>query len=63
MDAIRNEISTGQATPGRMHLQKGREYVTALRNWLNRNPGASAGDRSVAQRLLQDLQNALAGKP
>jgi hypothetical protein len=63
MDAIRNEISTGRATSGKMHLQKGREYANALRNWLARNPNATAGDRSVAQQLLQDLQNALAGKP
>ena len=46
-----------------MHLQKGREYVNALSNWLSRNPNASADDRTVAHRLLQDLQDALAGRP
>jgi hypothetical protein len=61
MDAIRHELATGQATSGRMHLQKGREYVNALTNWLRRNPNASAGDRSAAQQLLDDLTNALAG--
>lgn len=61
MDAIRHELATGQATSGRMHLQKGREYVNALTNWLRRNPNASAGDRNVAQQLLDDLTNALAG--
>jgi hypothetical protein len=63
MDAIRNEISTARASSGKMHLQKGRDYVNALRNWLIRNPNASADDRTVARRLLQDLQDALAGRP
>jgi hypothetical protein len=63
MDAIRNELSTGQATSGKMHLQKGREYAAALRNWLSRNPNASTSDRTVAQQLLEQLQNALAGNP
>ncbi len=63
MDAIRNELSTGQQTAGKMHIMKGQEYSNALTKWLSRNPNASAADRTVAQDLLQDLQDALAGKP
>ena len=63
MDAIRNELATGTQTAGKMHITKGRESVTALKNWLTRNPTASPGDRSVAQRLLNELLDALAGKP
>ena len=62
--AIRNQLATGTQTAGKMHIHtKGRESVTALKNWLTRNPNASAGDRSVAQRLLNELVDALAGKP
>lgn len=53
----------GRASSGKMHLQKGHEYVNALRVRLTRNPNASADDRTVAQRLLQDRQDALAGGP
>ena len=63
MDAIRNEVASGSRTAGKMHLQKGREYVKALTKWLAQNPNASAGDRGVAQNMLDDLNAALAGKP
>jgi hypothetical protein len=58
-DAIRGELRTGQPTGGRMHLQKGRESVRALENWLRRNPNASSADRGVARQLLDDLRKAL----
>jgi hypothetical protein len=58
-DAIRNEISTGLATGGRFHSQKGTEYIRALQNWLAKNPNASHYDRMVAESLKNDLLNAL----
>lgn len=58
-DAIRNEISTGQLTHGTGHIQKGRETVNGLQNWLKKNPGASASDVAAAQQELQNLLNAL----
>jgi len=61
-DAIRQEMATGEAVGGRFHTQKGTEYVKALENWLTKNAGASAADRSAAQSILEDLRNALAGK-
>ena len=60
-DAIRNEIRTGQPTGKKFHSGPGEQYVTGLRNWLANNPNASASDRAIAQRTLDDLVNALAG--
>jgi RHS repeat-associated protein len=61
-DAIRYEMATGLPTEGKFHTQKGTEGVSALQNWLRRNPGASAADRQAAQDVLDDLRNALAGR-
>lgn len=61
-DAIRRELATQTPTAGRMHIQKGHQYVRALRNWLRKNPEASPQDRQVAQELLDDLNDALKGK-
>ncbi|MBU1358851.1 MAG: hypothetical protein KKC79_15370 [Gammaproteobacteria bacterium] len=58
-DAIRNELSTGLATGGRFHSQKGAEYIRALDNWLAKNPDASHYDRMTAESLRNDLSNAL----
>jgi hypothetical protein len=62
MDAIRSELATGGVTEGINHWKtKGPEYVTALSNWLARNPSASAADRHVGEVMLQDLIAALSG--
>lgn len=61
-DAIRNELSTGQATYGKFHIQKGQEYSKGLENWLRNNPNASENDKKAAELILQDLNNALGGK-
>jgi len=60
-DAIRYELATGEKTAGRRHVIKGRESVRALRSWLRRNPNAAPADRSAAQDMLTDLQQALGG--
>ncbi|HET9059436.1 MAG TPA: hypothetical protein VFN61_05905 [Acidimicrobiales bacterium] len=64
-DAIREEHKTGGATKGVNHDEKGRQYVTALTNWLekagpNGGKGASQEDRAAAQSLIDDLEDALA---
>jgi RHS repeat-associated protein len=61
-DAVREELRTGRPVGGTFHSQKAREYITALENWLRRNPTASHYDRMVAQSLRDDLASALAGK-
>ncbi|WP_206426994.1 hypothetical protein [Burkholderia gladioli] len=61
-DAVRYENQTGSAVGGVYHSQKAQDYSTALQRWLDGNPGASFSDRSAAQNVLRDLQNALKGK-
>jgi len=55
-------MATGNPVGGVFHTQKAIDYSTALQNWLDANPGASFSDRSAAQNILRDLQNALSGK-
>ncbi len=62
MDAIRHELATGGAVHGRRHLEKGQIYANGLRNFLRRNPNASAHDRRVAQSLYDELQGAIGGR-
>lgn len=47
--------------PRVMVTDKLRSY-SAARNWLDANPNASFSDRSAAQNVLRDLQNALNGR-
>ncbi len=61
-DAVRYEIQTGEPVGGVFHTQKAQDYSIALQKWLDANPNASFGDRSAAQNVLRDLQNALKGK-
>jgi hypothetical protein len=61
-DAIRNELKTGLLTEGKSHSQKGREYINALNNWLKNNANASDADRNIAEKLKQDLLDALDSK-
>ena len=62
-DAVRNERITGKPTQGIWHATKANEYSKGLRNWLQKNPSASARDRMVAQSLLDDLEDALRTTP
>jgi hypothetical protein len=62
MDAIRNEIRTGRPTGGCFHTTKGKETLRGLQNWLRRNPAASGADRSVAENLIRQLDDALGGR-
>ena len=59
MDAIRNERRTGRPTGGKFHAVKGRESRRGLQNWLRRNPDAPEADRVAAERLIDDLNDAL----
>jgi hypothetical protein len=58
-DAVRNERATGESTAGRFHTRKANNTVRFLRNWLRKNPNASASDREVAQREYDNLLDAL----
>ncbi|WP_231586594.1 two-partner secretion domain-containing protein [Cupriavidus basilensis] len=61
-DAVRYETQTGSPIGGVFHTQKAQDYSIALQKWLDSSPNASFGDRSAAQNVLRDLQNALGGK-
>jgi len=61
-DAVRFENQTGNPVGGVFHSQKAEDYSIALQRWLDSNPSASFGDRSAAQNVLRDLQNALKGR-
>lgn len=61
-DAIRHEQKTGKAVGGRFHFQKGELYQRALSNWLALSDGASTADIDAAQKLLQDLNDAMGDK-
>ncbi|AZG15417.1 type IV secretion protein Rhs [Cupriavidus pauculus] len=61
-DAVRYEAHTGNPVGGVFHTQKAQDYSVALQKWLDSNPNAPFNDRSAAQNVLRDLQNALKGK-
>ena len=61
MDAVRSELSTGMPTHGKFHLQKAKDYANALKRILRRND-VSASDKIIANGLLDDILNAIAGK-
>lgn len=61
-DAVRNELLTGQPTSGTFHIEKGENYIRALENWLNKNPGASKQDRMVGESLLLELKEAFGSR-
>ena len=61
MDAIRSELATGKPTGGKYHSQKGQESIQGLRNLLDKGV-LSAEDAYIAQKLIEDLTNALAGR-
>ena len=58
-DAIREELATGNPVGGRSHIQKGRERLRQIERILQRNPDHP--DRTLLERLRDDLRNALEG--
>ena len=58
-DAIRYEKITGEKVYGKSHLNKGSEYLTALKNWLKNNPEATKSDIDAANLILEDLESAI----
>ncbi|MGI8716896.1 MAG: hypothetical protein ACR2JN_03605, partial [Lapillicoccus sp.] len=62
MDAIREELRTGRPVHGKGHIRKGEELVRGLTKWLQKNAGAAAQDRRTAERLVEELKNALEGR-
>ena len=63
MDAVRNEILTGRPTRGRFHLDKARQSIGRLTDWLDEfGSSASRTDRQWAWRLRAELERASRGR-
>jgi len=60
-DAVRHELSTGTLTSGKSHIQKAKERITNLEN-IVKQQSLSQTDIEIANKLLNDLKNALGGK-
>ncbi len=60
MDAVRNEIMTGNPTNGKFHTSKLNDYVNALKKRL-RAGDLTQYEESVAKAILEDAINALSG--
>ena len=56
--AYRHEKLTGELVKGRSHDKKTRDGISFLDKWIKNTPGASSHDRSIAEQVLKDLQNA-----
>ena len=61
MDAVRNEIITGNPTNGKFHTQKLNDYLNALQRRL-RAGDLNAYDTSVVNALIEDIIKALNGQ-
>jgi RsiW-degrading membrane proteinase PrsW (M82 family) len=63
MDAVLNEVLTGRPTHGRFHLDKARQAVDRITNWVDEyGNSASRTDRTHAWELRDQLQRALEGR-
>ena len=60
-DAIRHELKTGELVGGKSHIIKGTERVKNLENII-KTQNLNQSDLNNAQKLLNDLKNALGGK-
>jgi hypothetical protein len=56
--AYRHEKVTGELVGGSRHDLKTQESIPFLERWLKNTPSASSHDRSIAEQVLKDLQNA-----
>lgn len=59
MDALRFENATGLLVRGSSHEQKAKEIRNGLKKWIQRNPGTSVQDRTVANSLYAESREVL----
>jgi hypothetical protein len=62
VSAIRYELQTGIKVGNADHLAKGRIVRNSLRRWLRLNKNADPSDIQIAQRVLKEIEDALAGR-
>ena len=60
MDAVRNELLTGEPTFGRFHIKKLNDYMNAL-NKLLRGGTLNSSDTTIVEALIKDILDALGG--
>ena len=61
MDAVRNELLTGEPTFGKFHTQKKlNDYMNGL-NKLLRGETLSSSDTTIVEALIKDILDALGG--
>ena len=61
-DALRHEVRTGEKVGGVEHRQKAENTAQFLSDWLRKNqnnPDVPQIDKSAAENVLKDLENAL----
>ncbi len=61
--AVGQEVATRQQVGGRWHSQKAQDKINELSDFLKDHQGMSSYDQNLLKALIQDLSNALAGKP
>lgn len=60
--AVRYEKLTGNLLSPAGHVEDAQNIARQLNTFLKSNPGLSSNDQAVAKALIQDLENAVAGK-
>lgn len=61
--AVRNEILSGLPTKGKFHIEKAKNMVTGIGDWIEKNVGTAIGsDINTAKQVMNDLISALGGK-
>lgn len=61
VDAIKYEKRTGEKIGDKDHVKKGQNVRNSLENWLKKNKDADPSDIETAQRVLQEIKDALNG--
>ena len=60
--AVRYEKLTGNLLSKTGHAQEAQDIANQLNTFLKNDPGISSNDQAMAKGLIQDLENAVAGK-
>lgn len=60
MDALRYKLKTGEKVGGKAHSTKIKEYSNGL-NRIIKNPNLSNGDKSKAEWLINNINDAMKG--
>ncbi len=62
-DGVRLEIANNQKVGGKWHVEKSKNTIKFLSDWLKNNPTASSSDCAGIENIITDLKDALGKKP